>query len=163
MVFLRRRYRGRLSHNLRAIELLRQVGGEPVLLGQALTQTGASTTRYGDVAEAEQYFDEALSVLRRCGRTKRLARHCLLLAASRKDAGDLQAARALVEEAEALSKAFGDVRRHDYCEVCLAMIAFDGRPNGGSHRPREARSRGVPACMAPWGLSSWPCTRWPPF
>ena len=65
--------RGRLSHNLRAIELMRQVGGEPVLLGQALTQAGLSTSRYRDVAEAEQYHDEALSVLRRCGRTKRLA------------------------------------------------------------------------------------------
>jgi predicted ATPase/class 3 adenylate cyclase len=117
-------YRGRLSHNLRAIELLRQVGGEPVLLGQALTQTGASTTRDGDVAEAERYFDEALSVLRRCGRTKRLATALLAAGGSRKDAGDLQAARALVEEAQALSEAFGDVRRHDYCEVCLAMIAF---------------------------------------
>ena len=117
-------YRGRLSHNLRAIELLRQVGGEPVLLGQALTQTGASTTRDGDVAEAELYFDEALSVLRRCGRTKRLATTLLAAGGSRKDAGDLQAARALVEEAQALSEAFGDVRRHDYCEVCLAMIAF---------------------------------------
>ena len=57
--------RGRLSHNLRAIELMRQVGGEPVLLGQALTQAGSSTIRYRDVAEAEQYLDEALSVLRR--------------------------------------------------------------------------------------------------
>ena len=48
--------RRRLSHNLRAIELLRQVGGEPVLLGQALMQAGQSTTRYRDVAEAEQYL-----------------------------------------------------------------------------------------------------------
>ena len=48
--------RGRLSHNLRAIELMRQVGGEPVLLGQALTQAGLSTSRYRDVAEAEQYL-----------------------------------------------------------------------------------------------------------
>ena len=48
--------RGRLPHNLRAIELLRQVGGEPVLLGQALMQAGQSTTRYRDVAEAEQYL-----------------------------------------------------------------------------------------------------------
>jgi predicted ATPase/class 3 adenylate cyclase len=119
-------YRGRLSHNLRAIELLRQVGGEPALLGQALTQAGASATRHGDVAEAERYFDEALSVLRRCGRTKRLASTLLAAGGSRKDAGDLQAARTFVEEALALSesKAFGDVRRHDYCEVCLAMIAF---------------------------------------
>ena len=116
--------RGRLSHNLRAIELMRQVGGEPVLLGQALTQAGLSTSRYRDVAEAEQYYDEALSVLRRCGRTKRLATALLGAGGMRKDAGDLKAARALVEEALALSKALGDVRVHDACEARLAVIAF---------------------------------------
>ena len=117
--------RRRLSHNLRAIELMRQVGGEPVLLGQALTQAGLSTTRYRDAAEAEQYHDEALSVLRRCGRTKRLAIALLAAGAIRKDAGDLQAARALIEEALALSKALGDVRLHDTCEAQLAAIAFE--------------------------------------
>ena len=116
--------RGRLSHNLRAIELMRQVGGEPVLLGQALTQAGSSTSRYRDVAEAEQYHDEALSVLRRCGRTKRLATALLGAGGMRRDAGDLKAARALVEEALALSKALGDVRMHDACEAQLAIIAF---------------------------------------
>ena len=116
--------RGRLSHNLRAIELMRQVGGEPVLLGQALDQAGLSTSRYRDVAEAEQYYDEALSVLRRCGRTKRLATALLGAGVMRRDAGDLQAARALVEEALALSKALGDVRMHVACETQLAVIAF---------------------------------------
>ena len=42
----------------------------------------------------------------------------------RRDAGDLKAARALVEEALALSKALGDVRMHDACEAQLATIAF---------------------------------------
>jgi predicted ATPase/class 3 adenylate cyclase len=116
--------RGRLSHNLRAIELMRQVGGEPVLLGQALTQAGASTDRYRDVAEAEQYHGEALSVLRRCGPTKRLATALLNAGSSRLSAGDLQAARALLEEALSLSKALGDLRVHDNCEVQLAAIAF---------------------------------------
>ena len=116
--------RRRLSHNLRAIELMRQAGDEPVLLGQALTQAGHATTRYRDVAEAEQYFDEALSVLRRCGRTKRLAMGLLAAGTMRRDAGDLKAARLLVEEALALSEALGDVRVQDFCEAQLATIAF---------------------------------------
>jgi predicted ATPase/class 3 adenylate cyclase len=116
--------RQRLSHNLRAIELMRRVGGEPVLLGQALTQAGASTNRYRDVAEAEQYHGEALSILRQCGRTKRLANALLSAGGSRLSAGDLQAARALIEEGLALSEALGDVRVHDNCELQLALIAF---------------------------------------
>ena len=116
--------RGRLSHNLRAIELLRQVGGEPILLGQALTQAGASTTRYRDVAEAWQYYDEAISVLRRCGRTKSLGEALLYGGSCREDAGELQAARALVEEGLALSKALGDVRGHENCQAQLATIEF---------------------------------------
>ena len=116
--------RGRLSHNLRAIELMRQVGGEPVLLGQALRQAGASALRYRDVAEAEQYHGEAISVLRRCGRTKPLANALLSAGSSRLSAGDLPAARALLEEALSLSKALGDVRVHDNCEAQLAAIAF---------------------------------------
>ncbi len=114
--------RGRLSHNLRAIALMRQISGEPVLLGQALDQAGLSTSRYRDVAEAEQYYDEALSVLRRCGRTKRLVTALLGAGAMRKLAGDLKAARALIEEALALSKALGDVRMHVGCETELAVI-----------------------------------------
>ena len=79
--------RRRLSHNLRAIELLRRVGGEPVLLGQALTQAGVSSGRYRDVAEAKQYHDEALSVLRQCGHAKCLA--MVLLDAGGLDRGDV--------------------------------------------------------------------------
>ena len=33
---------------------MRQVGGEPILLEQALTQAGISTTRYRDADEAER-------------------------------------------------------------------------------------------------------------
>jgi predicted ATPase/DNA-binding winged helix-turn-helix (wHTH) protein len=116
--------RRRQSHNLRAIELMRQVGGEPTLLGQALTQAGLSTSRDWDVAEATQYFDEALSVLRRCGRTKRLALALLYAGISRLSGGELQAARALFAEALALSKALGDVRVYDNCEAQFAAIAF---------------------------------------
>jgi predicted ATPase/class 3 adenylate cyclase len=116
--------RGSLSHNLRAIELMSQVGGEPVLLGIALAQAGLSSSRYRDVAEAEQYLDEALSVLRRCGRTKWLAGALLIAGGIRASGEDLQVARALVEEALALSEALGDVRMHDYCEVQVAAIAF---------------------------------------
>jgi tetratricopeptide (TPR) repeat protein len=116
--------RGRLSHNLRAIALMRQVGGEPVLLGQALDQAGLSISRYRDVAQAEQYYEEALSVLRRCGRTKRLATALLGAGVMRVDAADLKAARALVEEALALSKALGDVRMHVASETQLAVIEF---------------------------------------
>ena len=116
--------RSRLSHNVRAIELMRQVGGEPVLLGQALTQAGLSTSRYRDVAEAKQYHDEALSILRRCGRTKRLAQALLAAAGSRGHARDFKAARALVEEALALSEALGHVRLQDGCEAQLAVYAF---------------------------------------
>jgi tetratricopeptide (TPR) repeat protein len=117
--------RGRLSHNLRALELVKQVGGEPGLLGEALMQAGQSTLRYRDVAEAEQYHREALSVLRRCGRTKRLAHALLRAGGSRLGAGDLLAARALVEEALALSKTLGHVRLHDTCEAQLATFAFE--------------------------------------
>lgn len=62
-----------------------------LLIGKALSQAGVSTSRYRDVAEAELYHGDAISVLRRCGRTKRLA------LATRKQAGDLKAAQALVE------------------------------------------------------------------
>jgi tetratricopeptide (TPR) repeat protein len=103
---------------------MRQVGGEPVLLAQALTQAGLSTTRYREVTEAEQYHDEALTILRQRGRTKRLANALMIAGAMRKDAMDLQAARALVEEALVLSKALGDVRVQDGCETQLAVIAF---------------------------------------
>jgi predicted ATPase/class 3 adenylate cyclase len=113
-----------LSHSLQAIALLRQVGGEPVLLGQALTQAGASTSRYRDVAEAEQYLDEALSVLRRCGRTKWLAIALNAAGSMRRDAGDLQTSRALLEESQALSKALGAVGLHNFCDVELAHVAF---------------------------------------
>jgi tetratricopeptide (TPR) repeat protein len=116
--------RGRLSHNLRAIVLMRQVGGELVLLGQALDQAALSTVRHRDAAEAEQYYEEALSVLRRCGRTKRLATALLGAGAMRQVVGDLTAARALVEEALALSKALGDARMHINCETQLAVIEF---------------------------------------
>jgi predicted ATPase/DNA-binding winged helix-turn-helix (wHTH) protein len=116
--------RGRLSHNLRAIDLLRQHGGEPDLLGQALVEAGRATLRYRDVAEAEQYLGEALSVLRRCGRTKRLAQALLSAEGCRFSAGDLPAARALIEDAMVLSKALGDVRVHGNCEGQLAAIAF---------------------------------------
>jgi len=117
--------RERLAPNLRAIELMRQAGGEPILLGQALTQAGISTTRYRDVEEAERYVDEALSVLHRCGRTKQLAIALLADGAIRMDAGDLQAARTGVEGALVLFKALGDVRLHDICEAQLATIAFE--------------------------------------
>ena len=116
--------RGRLSHNLRAIELLRQVSTEPVLLGHALTQAGTSSTRYRDVAEAEPYYDEALLILRRCGRTKWLANALNAAGTMRRDVGDLHAARALYQEALALAKALGDVRLHDSCEMNLAITAF---------------------------------------
>jgi tetratricopeptide (TPR) repeat protein len=116
--------RRRLSHNLRAIELMRKVGGEPISLGEALTQAGHATLRPGDVAEAEQYLDEALSVLHRCGRTKQLARALLVAAGNRRGAGDLKAARALVEEVLTLSEALGDDRLHDASEAQLALIVF---------------------------------------
>jgi predicted ATPase/class 3 adenylate cyclase len=116
--------RGRLPHILRAIELMRQVGGEPALLGQALMQAGQSTLRYEDLAEAQQYDDEALSALRRCGRTKRLAIALRNAAGTRRNAGDWKAARALVEEALALSEALGDVLLHASCEAELAKSAF---------------------------------------
>jgi predicted ATPase len=114
--------RGYLSHNLRAIELMRQVRGDPVLLGQALTQAGLSTIGYRDAAEAEQYVDEALSILRRCGRTKRLAAALVTAGMIRRYGGDLKAARTLVEEAKALLKALGV--RPDLCEGQLAAIAY---------------------------------------
>jgi predicted ATPase/class 3 adenylate cyclase len=116
--------RRRLSHNLQAVELMRQVGGDPALLGQALTQAGLSTSRHRDVTEAEQYYEEALSVLRGCGRTKRLANALLAAGASLNTAKNRGAARALVEEALALSKVLGDVRIHDICEALLARSAF---------------------------------------
>jgi len=59
-------------------------------------------------------------VLRRCGCTKRLANALLVAGASRKDAMDLKAARALVGEALTLSKALGDIRVHDTCETTFS-------------------------------------------
>ncbi len=114
----------RLSHNLRAIELMRQVGSEQVLLGRALAQAGCSITRYRDVAGAEQYLDEALSILRPSGRTKWLAVALLYAGMSRLRGEDLQAARALIEEALALLKALGDVGMDGFCETELAVVAF---------------------------------------
>jgi predicted ATPase/class 3 adenylate cyclase len=131
--------RGRLSHNLRAIELMRQAGGEPVLLGRGLAQAGDSTRRYRDVAESEQYHDEALSVLRRCGRTKLLAATLLSAAVSRRYGGDLKVARARVEEALALSKKLGDVGMHVNCETELAIIeATAGQMAEAIERARRA-------------------------
>jgi tetratricopeptide (TPR) repeat protein len=116
--------RGCLLHNLRAIELLRQVGDEPVLLGQALDQAGLSTHRYQDVAEAKQYHDEALSILRQGGRTKRLTAALLGAGNMHKNVGDLKTARALIDEALALSNALGDIRMHVACETQIAVIEF---------------------------------------
>jgi predicted ATPase len=135
--------RGCFAHNLRAIELLRLVGGEPVLLGQALAQAGSSTSNYRDVAEAEPYFGESLSVLRRYGRTKRLALALHYAGISRLSGGDFQAAESFTEEALALSKALGDVRLGNLCEVQLAMIVFSaGRMVEAIDRARRA----VEAC-----------------
>jgi tetratricopeptide (TPR) repeat protein len=116
--------RDRLPHNLRAIQLMRPAGGEPVLLGQALVQAGQATSRYRDVTEAKLYLCEAVSVLRPRGRTKLLAYALMVAGGSRLSAGDSKAARALFEEASALSKAVGDVRTHNACETHLATIAF---------------------------------------
>jgi tetratricopeptide (TPR) repeat protein len=109
--------RDRLPHDLRAIELLKQAGGEPILLGQALMQAGQVTYR-------DLYLDEALSVLRPSGRTKLLAYALMVAGGVRRNAEDLDAARALVEEALALSKAVGDVRTHNACQAHLAVFAF---------------------------------------
>jgi predicted ATPase len=116
--------RDRLPHNIRAIELLRLTGGEPLLLGQALVQAGQATIRHGDVTETEHYIGEALSVLRASGRTKLLAYALMIAGNARLSGGDLDGARSLLEEALALSKAVGDVRTHDHCEAHLATIAF---------------------------------------
>jgi predicted ATPase/DNA-binding winged helix-turn-helix (wHTH) protein len=116
--------RERLAHNLRAIELLRRVGDEPALLGQALAQAASVSARHQDFAEAEQYVDEALSVLRRCGRTRRLAAALNIAGVIRLIGRDFQAARALEEEALALFKALGDVRGQDTCEANVALMTF---------------------------------------
>ncbi len=131
--------RGRLPHNLRAIELLRQVGGEPVLLGQALTQAGQSAICYRDVAEAKLYLDEALSVLRRCDPTRRLANALMIAGHSCRSGGDLRAAKALIEEARVLSKALGDVRVHNACLAHLAIVSFEaGQMAEAIDRGRQA-------------------------
>jgi hypothetical protein len=114
--------RTRLSHNRRAIALLRQVGSEPVLLGEALMQAGHSTSRDGDLAR--QSLEEGLAILRQYGRTKRLAIALLIAGGNRRDAGDLRAARALVEEGLVLSRALGDDRLRDTLAAQLALIAF---------------------------------------
>jgi predicted ATPase/DNA-binding winged helix-turn-helix (wHTH) protein len=135
--------RDRLPHNLRAIELLRQGGGEPILLGQALVQAGQATIR--DVTEATLYVDEALSVLRPSGRTKLLAYALMIAAGCRMNGGDLDTARAFVEEAMALCKTVGDARTHDGCEAHLATIAFQAgkmaEAIGRARRAAEASRR----------------------
>jgi predicted ATPase/class 3 adenylate cyclase len=117
--------RSRLPHNLRAIALLRQPGGEPHLLGQALAQAGQSSSRYRDVGEAKCYLDEAYAILQRCGRTKPLANVLLYMATSRKHAGDVQGASTFVEEALGLSEALGDVWTSCACLAQRASIAFE--------------------------------------
>ena len=104
---------------------MRQAGGEPVLLGQALTQAGTSTSRYRDVAEAEQYHDEALSVLRRCGRTKLLA-YALLCAG-----GMPQGCRGFAGCAGARRRGAGSCPRRSVISACTTsarcnslLIAF---------------------------------------
>ena len=124
---LQGRNRGRLSHDLRAIDLLRQFDGEPALLGYALMEAGKATSRHRDVAEAEQYSDEALAILRRHGRTKWLAAALQSAGSIRRDAGDLRTAQALTEEALALSKQLGDVRVLGAWEAQLALNAFAAR------------------------------------
>ena len=63
--------RGRLSHNLRAIELMRQVGGEPVLLGQALTQAGHRPAAIGTSRKpsntSTKHFQSCAGVAARSG------------------------------------------------------------------------------------------------
>jgi hypothetical protein len=73
-----------------------RVGDEPVLLGHTLGQAGASSHR--NVAQAEQYYDEALAIQRQCGRTKWLADALNAASSMRREAGDLQTSRALSEE-----------------------------------------------------------------
>jgi hypothetical protein len=63
----------------------------------------------------------------------------MIAGAMRKDAEDLQAARALVDEALVLSKALGDVRVQDGCETRLAVIAFQaGQTAEAIDRARRA-------------------------
>jgi tetratricopeptide (TPR) repeat protein len=126
----------RHSHNLRAIELLRRIGSEPLLLGHALLQASSSCP---DVAESERYYDEALSLQRQCGRTKWLAYTLMNAGSVRNITGEWKAARALVEEALALSKVLRDDRVHDYCEARLAFIAFTaGQMTDAIDRARRA-------------------------
>ena len=115
----------RLPHNRRAIALLR-TGAHPDLLGQALAQAGQCISRYRDVAEAREYLDEAIAILRPLGQTKWLAIALNYAAISRKHNQEIAAARAFVEEAQILSGRLGDVWLHDACAVQLASIAFEG-------------------------------------
>jgi predicted ATPase/class 3 adenylate cyclase len=121
--------RGFLPHIFRAIELLRDVAREPLLLGEALRQAGVAVLSYQDVAEAERYIDEALSVLRPSGRTKLLALALQNAGGVRNMAGDSRTARVLTEEALILSKALGSVSLEADCEGQLAkIIASQGGP-----------------------------------
>jgi hypothetical protein len=77
----------------------------------------------------------------------------------RKDAGDLKAAQALVEEALALSKALGDVRMHVGCETQLAVIECAA----GQMAEAIGATRPVKPLANPLATGVRPCTRWPAF
>jgi len=115
---------GRLPHNLRAIELLRQAA-RLSCWGRRWCRLGYRPPAiYSDVTEAKLYNGEALSVLRPSGRTKVLANALMVASAIRRYVGDSQAALAFARQALALSKALGDVRRHDFYEAHLSISAF---------------------------------------
>ena len=129
-----------------------------------------STIRYRDATEAKQYHDEALSVLRRLSRTKRLANALHAAGSMCKEAVDLPAAQALFEEARTLSRALGDGRLHDTCEAQLADIAFlTGQMAEAINRARGAVDASRPHCTltAEWDggrpttLPLWTHTRSP--
>ena len=132
----------RLTNNRRAIALLRTVH-HPDLLGQALAQAGQCISRYRDVAEARDYLDEAVAILRPLGQTKWLAIALSYTAISRKHNQEIAAARAFVEEARIMSERLGDIWLNDACAVQLASIAFEG---GELAEAIDRASRAIATC-----------------
>jgi predicted ATPase/class 3 adenylate cyclase len=143
--------RERLSHVLRAAELLRRDRREPVLLGRALLRA-ANATMSHDMRKAQQCFDDALSVLRPCGCTKLLVAVLLNAGQAHNIAGDSKAGRALTEEALVLSKALGDADSLALCEGQLAKITvYEG---GAMVEAIDHARRAVEACRGHGTLSA---------
>jgi LuxR family transcriptional regulator, maltose regulon positive regulatory protein len=96
-----------LAHRAAAVAEAQGLSSEP-LCGIAHAALGRALARQGELAEAEEQLGRALEVLGIDSMLVQRAYALLLLAPVRRGCGDLQGARALVEEARELIDRFAD-------------------------------------------------------